>query len=46
MKSRLTKHKYPRWIAFVGDVPRNDRGKVDKKTLRELELASKNPKGH
>jgi benzoate-CoA ligase family protein len=46
VKERLTKHKYPRWIAFVDDVPRNDRAKVDRKTLRELELQGKNPKGH
>ncbi len=46
VKARLSKHKYPRFIAFVDDVPKNDRGKVDKKTLREWELAGKNPKGH
>ena len=46
VKERLTKHKYPRWIAFVDDVPRNDRAKVDRKTLRELEVQGKNPKGH
>jgi benzoate-CoA ligase family protein len=37
VKERLSKHKYPRWIAFVDDVPKNDRGKVDKKTLLERE---------
>jgi benzoate-CoA ligase family protein len=46
VKERLSKHKYPRWIAFVDDVPKNDRGKVDKKTIRAWELAGKNPKGH
>src|SRR5262249_36457055 len=25
VKARLSKHKYPRWIAFVDDVPKNDR---------------------
>lgn len=37
VQSRLSKHKYPRWIAFVDDLPKNDRGKVDKKTLVERE---------
>lgn len=45
VKNKLSKHKYPRWIAFVDDVPKNDRGKVDKKTLRERELAGENPRG-
>lgn len=38
-KDRLTKHKYPRWIVVVDDLPKNDRGKVDKKTLKEQERA-------
>ncbi len=33
----LSKHKYPREIEFVSDVPKNDRGKVDRKALRALE---------
>jgi benzoate-CoA ligase family protein len=33
-KDRLTKHKYPRWIVLVDDLPKNDRGKVDKKLLK------------
>ena len=35
VKDRLSKHKYPRWIVFVDDLPKNDRGKVDKKALRQ-----------
>jgi acyl-coenzyme A synthetase/AMP-(fatty) acid ligase len=34
VKARLSKHKYPRWVVFVDDLPKNDRGKVDKKQLR------------
>ena len=45
VKSRLSKHKYPRWVAFVDDFPKNERGKEDKKTLREREAAGQNPKG-
>ena len=35
VQSRLTKHKYPRWVIFVDELPKNDRGKVDKKLLLE-----------
>jgi len=37
VQQHLSKHKYPRWVAFVDDLPKNDRGKVDKKTLIERE---------
>ncbi|HEU4730463.1 MAG TPA: AMP-binding protein, partial [Kofleriaceae bacterium] len=33
VQRRLSKHKYPRWVVFVDDLPKNDRGKVDKKYL-------------
>jgi len=45
VKNRLSKHKYPRWVVFVPDVPKNDRGKVDKKTLKEQEKSGQNPRG-
>ena len=35
VQARLSKHKYPRWVVFVEDLPKNDRGKVDKKLLVE-----------
>ncbi len=35
VQTKLSKHKYPRWIVFVDDLPKNDRGKVDKKLLIE-----------
>jgi benzoate-CoA ligase family protein len=34
VKARLAKHKYPRFIELVADLPKNDRGKVDRKALR------------
>jgi acyl-coenzyme A synthetase/AMP-(fatty) acid ligase len=37
VQARLSKHKYPRWVMFVDDLPKNDRGKVDKKLLIERE---------
>jgi len=33
VRTRLSKHKYPRWVVFVDELPRNDRGKVDKRAL-------------
>jgi benzoate-CoA ligase family protein len=33
-RTKLAKYKYPRVVEFVDDLPRNDRGKVDKKALR------------
>jgi benzoate-CoA ligase family protein len=39
VKSTIAKHKYPRAIEFVDDVPKNDRGKVDRKALRAREAA-------
>ena len=46
VKERLSKHKYPRWVVFIDDVPKNDRGKVDKKTLKAQEASGEGPKGH
>jgi len=43
VKARLSKHKYPRWVVFVDELPKNDRGKIDRKVLIELEKAGKNP---
>ncbi len=45
VKDRLSKHKYPRWVVFVDDVPRNDRGKVDRKALRQREAAGESLAG-
>ncbi len=33
-KTRLTRYKFPREVAFVDDLPRNDRGKVLRRALR------------
>lgn len=32
-KRSLSVHKYPRWVSFVDDLPKNDRGKVDRRAL-------------
>jgi benzoate-CoA ligase family protein len=37
VKARIAKHKYPRVVQFVDDLPKNDRGKVDRKALRARE---------
>jgi benzoate-CoA ligase family protein len=45
VKETLTKHKYPRWIVFCDDLPKNDRGKVDRKALRERDARGETPEG-
>jgi len=35
VKSRLAPYKYPRWIEFVSSLPKNDRGKIDRKKLKQ-----------
>lgn len=35
VRTTIAKYKYPRVIEFVAELPKNDRGKVDKKALRE-----------
>jgi benzoate-CoA ligase len=35
VKSHLAVYKYPRWIEFVDSLPKNDRGKIDRKLLRQ-----------
>lgn len=39
VKERLSKHKYPRWVVLVDDLPKNDRGKIDRKVLIDRERA-------
>ncbi len=34
VKSRLALYKYPRWIEFRDELPKNDRGKIDRKALK------------
>ena len=34
LKARLAPHKYPRWYAWRGELPKNDRGKIARKVLR------------
>jgi benzoate-CoA ligase len=34
VKGRLAPYKYPRWIEFRDHLPKNDRGKLDRKALR------------
>ena len=36
VKTHLAVYKYPRWIDFVSSLPKNDRGKIDRKQLRQL----------
>ena len=34
VKSQLAVYKYPRWIQFVSSLPKNDRGKIDRRSLK------------
>ena len=34
VKTRLALYKYPRWIEFATSLPKNDRGKIDRKQLK------------
>jgi benzoate-CoA ligase family protein len=34
VKSHLAVYKYPRWIEFIDSMPKNDRGKIDRKRLK------------
>lgn len=35
VKSSIALYKYPRWIEFVSSLPKNDRGKIDRKLLKK-----------
>jgi benzoate-CoA ligase family protein len=35
VKSHLAAYKYPRWIEFVSSLPKNDRGKIDRRKLKQ-----------
>ncbi|MCC7273608.1 MAG: acyl-CoA synthetase [Alphaproteobacteria bacterium] len=41
VRTRLSQHEYPRRVEFVGDLPKTPAGKVNRKVLRERELAAK-----
>ena len=45
VKERLSKHKYPRWVVFVDELPKNDRGKIARKELKRREIAGDNEVG-
>ena len=40
VRARLAAHEYPRQVAFVGELPKTPAGKVQRKVLRERELAA------
>lgn len=45
VKETLSKHKYPRWIVFTDELPKNDRGKIARKELARREQAGENETG-
>jgi benzoate-CoA ligase len=36
VKTNLAAYKYPRWIEFIDSIPKNDRGKTDRKKLKQI----------
>jgi benzoate-CoA ligase family protein len=34
VKERIAVYKYPRWVEFVSSLPKNDRGKIDRRQLK------------
>ena len=36
VKGRITPYKYPRWIVFIPELPKNAAGKIQRFKLREL----------
>jgi len=40
VRDRLAKYKYPRWIQFVDELPKNPNGKIVRFRLRELEAGA------
>lgn len=34
VKGNLAPYKYPRWIEFKSEIPKNERGKIDRKSLK------------
>ncbi len=38
VKAHLAVYKYPRWVEFVSSLPKNDRGKLDRKKLKERSI--------
>jgi len=43
VRSTIAPYKAPRWICLVDDLPKNDRGKIDRKVLVERESNGENP---
>ena len=36
VKDHIAIYKYPRWVEFVDSLPKNDRGKIDRKKLKSV----------
>ena len=44
-RTRLSRHEYPRHVTFVPELPKTPAGKVNRKALREAELAAPSAAG-
>jgi acetyl-CoA synthetase len=39
VRTRLSRHEYPRQVAFVAELPKTPAGKVNRRSLRQREAA-------
>jgi 2-aminobenzoate-CoA ligase len=39
VKNTLAPYKYPRWVEFIDELPKDDRGKVRKRALKEKSIS-------
>jgi acetyl-CoA synthetase len=44
-RTRLSQHEYPRRVAFVPELPKTPAGKVNRKTLRDMDLRAAGRRG-
>ena len=43
VRSELSPHKAPEWVVLMDELPKNDRGKIDRKALDTREALGENP---
>jgi len=41
-RASMAPYKYPRWVRFVAALPKNDRGKIDRKTVESWVASHEN----
>jgi acetyl-CoA synthetase len=44
VRIQLSRHEFPRQVAFIDELPKTQAGKVNRKVLRDREAAARNSK--